>query len=336
MPRIAPEDRVGRRLKFRDLQVLFAVVQAGSMAKAATKLGLTQPAVSDIIAGLEQMFAVRLFDRNPRGVEPTIYGRALLKRGRAAFDELRQGINDIDFLSDPKVGELKIGCPASVLGGTLALGVESFCRKFPRVVLHFDEVTSPGRAFPTLRDREHDLILARIARPLFDEGNLDVKILFQDPLIIAADMCSKWARRRKIDPAELVDASWILTAPDTSVYLSVAEAFGERGLAMPKISLMALSAHVRMSLLSRGPFVTALPSSLLRFNAAKFALKVLPVDLIIHGYPVAILTLKNRALSPLVGLFIQHIHEAAESIIASHSTGVVGIDRARSRRSVYP
>ena len=100
--------------------------------------------------------------------------------------------------------------------------------------------------------------------------------------------------------------------------------------------LADLSAHVRMSLLSRGPFVTALPGSLLRFNAAKFALKVLPVDLTIHGYPVAILTLKNRALSPLVGLFIQHIHEAAESIIASHSTGVVGIDRARSRRSVYP
>src|ERR1700716_1387596 len=117
MLKVAPEEQVGRRLKFRDLQVLFAVVQSGSMAGAASQLGLTQPAVSDIVANLEQMFAVRLFDRNPRGVEPTIYGRALLKRGRAAFDELRQGIKDIDFLSDPKVGELKIGCPASVLGG---------------------------------------------------------------------------------------------------------------------------------------------------------------------------------------------------------------------------
>src|ERR1700680_1069292 len=104
MSQIAPEDHVGRRLKFRDLQVFFAIVQAGSMAKAATQLGLTQPAVSDIVAGLEQMFAVRLFDRNPRGVEPTIYGRALLKRGRAAFDELRQGIKDIDLLSAPKEG----------------------------------------------------------------------------------------------------------------------------------------------------------------------------------------------------------------------------------------
>jgi DNA-binding transcriptional LysR family regulator len=131
----------------------------------------------------------------------------LLKRGRAAFDELRQGIKDIEFLSDPKAGELKIGCPASVLGGTLSQAVESFFRQYPRVTLHFDEVTSPGRDFPSLREREHDLILARIARPLIDENDLDLEILFQDPLIIAADMRSEWARRRKIDPAELVDAS---------------------------------------------------------------------------------------------------------------------------------
>jgi DNA-binding transcriptional LysR family regulator len=317
MLQITPEDHIGRRLRFRDLQVFFAVVQAGSMAKAANQLGLTQPAVSDIVAGLEHMFAVRLFDRNPRGVEPTIYGRALLKRGRAAFDELRQGIKDIDFLSDPKAGELKIGCPASVLGGTLSLAVESFCRQYPRVILHFDEVTSPGRDFPTLREREHDLVLARIARPLVDENDLDVEILFQDRLIIAADMRSELARRRRIDPAELVEASWILPAPHTSVYLSVAEAFRDRGLATPKIGLIALSGHLRMSLLSRGPFVTALPSSLLCFAAAKFGLKVLPVDLQIHGYPVAIMTLKNRVLSPLVGLFIEHVREVAKSIVAS-------------------
>src|SRR5882762_6325879 len=250
MPKTSAEDRVGRRLRFRDLQVFFAVVQAGSMAKAAAQLELSQPAVSDIIAGLEQIFGVRLFDRNSRGVEPTIYGHAVLRRGQAAFDELRQGIKDIDFLSDPKTGELKIGCPASVLGGSLLLAVESFCRQYPRVVLHFDEVTSPGRDFPTLREREHDFILARIARPLINEEDLDVEILFQDSLIIAADMRSEWARRRKIDAAELVDASWILTAPHTSVYLSVAEAFRDRGLAIPKISLMAISGHLRMSLLS--------------------------------------------------------------------------------------
>jgi DNA-binding transcriptional LysR family regulator len=86
---------------------------------------------------------------------------------------------------------------------------------------------------------------------------------------------------------------------------------------MPKISIVALSGHLRMSLLSRGPFVTALPSSLLRFNATKFGLKILRVDLPIHGYSVAILTLKDRVLSPLVGLFIEHVREVAKSIAAS-------------------
>jgi DNA-binding transcriptional LysR family regulator len=284
------------------------------MAKAATQLGLTQPAVSDIVAGLEQMFAVRLFNRNPRGVEPTVYGQALLRRGRAAFDELRQGIKDIDFLSDPKAGELKIGCPASVLGGTLALAVEHFSQQYPRVVLHFDEVTSPGSDFPTLRERKHDLILARISRPLVEEEDLDVEVLVQDPLLITADAHSDWARRRKIDPVELVNASWILTAPDTAVYQNVAEAFRARGLAMPKISLVALSGHLRMFLVSRGPYVTAIPSSLLRFNAVKLSLKILPVDLQIRGYPIAVLTLKNRVLSPLVALFLEHVRKVAKSM----------------------
>src|SRR6266436_3216443 len=174
MSKIGSEEHVGRRLRFRDLQVFFAVVQSGSMAKAASQLGLTQPAVSDIVAGLEHMFAVRLFDRNPRGVEPTIYGRALLKRGRAAFDELRQGLRDIAFLSDPTAGELRIGCPASVVSSMLSLAIEGFSRQYPRVVLHFDEVTSPSTEFPSLRDRRHDLVLARIARPLVDEEDFEV------------------------------------------------------------------------------------------------------------------------------------------------------------------
>jgi DNA-binding transcriptional LysR family regulator len=314
MSNTAPEEQVGRKLRFRDLQVFFAVVQLGSMAKAAAKLGLTQPAVSDIVASLEHMFGVPLFDRNPRGVVPTIYGGALLKRGRAAFDELRQGIRDIDFLSDPTTGELKIGCPASVMGGTMSLALERFRKQYPRVVLHFDEVTSPGRDFPSLRERQHDLILARVARPLIGEEAFAMEILFQDPLLIAADVGSKWARRRKINPAELVDEPWILTAPDSSVYLSVAEAFRARGLSVPKADVVALSGVLRMLLVSRGPFLTAVPRSLLTFNSAKLSLKVLPVDLDIPGYPVAILTLKNRILNPLVGLFIAQLRQVASTV----------------------
>src|SRR5262245_31899494 len=114
MPKTSSETRISRRLRFRDLQVLFAVVQCGSMAKAAAELGVTQPAVSEVIAELEDAFGVRLFDRSPQGAVPTIYGRALLKRGIAAFDELKQGIRDIEFLADPTNGEGRIGWPDSI------------------------------------------------------------------------------------------------------------------------------------------------------------------------------------------------------------------------------
>src|SRR3954466_4729967 len=98
------DDHIGQRLRLRDLRVFFAVVQSGSLAKAAVQLRVSQPAVSQVIANLERALGIRLFDRSSRGVEPTVYARALLARGQAAFDELRQGIRDIGFLADPTTG----------------------------------------------------------------------------------------------------------------------------------------------------------------------------------------------------------------------------------------
>src|SRR6476660_5738666 len=102
------ESRIGRRLKLRDLHILAAVVQWGSMARAASHLAMSQPAVSESIASLEDALRVRLLDRSTRGVEPTLYARALLKRGHVIFDELRQGIRDLEFLANPKIGEVRV------------------------------------------------------------------------------------------------------------------------------------------------------------------------------------------------------------------------------------
>src|SRR5918994_1163762 len=107
-------NRIERRLKLHDLRVLMSVVQAGSMSKAADHLGTAQPALSRSIAELEHALGVRLLDRSSRGVEPTAYGRALIKRGVAVFDELRQGLRDIEFLADPTAGELRIGTTEAI------------------------------------------------------------------------------------------------------------------------------------------------------------------------------------------------------------------------------
>src|SRR5260370_35977487 len=94
------ETRIGRRVRLRDLHILFAVVQHGSMAKAGVHLGMTQSAVSQAIAALEDALGARLFDRTTRGIEPNIYGNCLLNRSRIAFDELRQAVNESEVSSD--------------------------------------------------------------------------------------------------------------------------------------------------------------------------------------------------------------------------------------------
>src|SRR6266545_4406382 len=81
------ESQIGRRLKLRDLHVFATVVRRGSMAAAARELGVSQPAISEVIADLEHALGVRLVDRGAQGVESTIYGDALLKRSVAVFDE---------------------------------------------------------------------------------------------------------------------------------------------------------------------------------------------------------------------------------------------------------
>src|SRR5215469_15392210 len=100
------DDRIGRRLRLRDLDVLRAAARLGSLGKAAKELAISQPAVSKAIKDLERLLGARLLERSPTGVAPTIYGEVLLNRSVAVFDELRQTVSEIDSLGDPTTGEV--------------------------------------------------------------------------------------------------------------------------------------------------------------------------------------------------------------------------------------
>src|SRR5437762_3437758 len=169
MPRkIDWEGQIGRRLSLRDLHVFFTVAQSGSMAKAAAQLGVSTPTVSEVIADLEHGLGVRLLDRSPKGVEATRYGQALLKRTTVVFDELKQSIKDIEYLEDPASGEIRIACALAIALTVIPHVFERFTERYPRAVLHFDEVTSSAAArdYQELRERKYDLILERGVRRL--------------------------------------------------------------------------------------------------------------------------------------------------------------------------
>jgi DNA-binding transcriptional LysR family regulator len=306
---------IGRRLRLRDLHVFFTVVQSGSMAKAANQLRVTQPAVSQVIAALEYALGVTLLDRSPQGVEPTIYGRALLKGGAVAFDDLQQTIKEIEFLADPTAGELRIGCPETV-AAILPPIIESLSRRYPRVVLHVSDVVAPTLDLPQLRDRSLDVVLVRITgspsrHPLGDD--LNVEVLYDDETVVVAGIESRWARRRKIDLVELANEEWILPPAPTTNSMVVMDAFRARGLDPPKVSIVTFSVALRTNLLSSGRHITVFPRTMMSLFAARMSLKVLPIKLPAREWPIVIVTLKNRTLNPVARLFLEHVRAGVRS-----------------------
>jgi DNA-binding transcriptional LysR family regulator len=308
----------------RDLHVFFTVAQRGSMGKAAAELGVSPPTVSEVISDLEHGLGVKLLDRSSQGVEPTMYGHALLRRGLAAFDELRQGIRDIEFLSDPTSGELRIGCTEAISATILPEIISRFSQQYPGVAVHFDDVGARATEVlgPGLRDRKYDCVMQRVILPLPEEGlaeDLNVEVLFDDDLVVAAGSNTRWARRRKIDLSELMGEPWILPPPGTWYHAFISRLFRARRLEVPKASLVTHSVALRTRLLTEGPYITTFASSIVRLNADRYALTILPVDCRAQALPAGVLTLKNRTLSP-VDRFLAISREVAKSLATRASS----------------
>ena len=294
--------RIGIRLKLRDLHILMAVVEWRSMAKAARHLGISQPVVSRAIADLEQGLGVRLLDRTPQGVEPTIYGRTVLNRGLAVFDELRESVKDIKFLSDPMAGELRIGSNEGIAGGLLAAILDRLSSKRPRLAFQIKLGEAATMHYHDLRERNVDLLFGWVVE--LKEDDVNAEILFEDRLYVVAHASNPWTRRRKVALKELLHEPWTMPPADSNASALLVHAFRASGLAVPHIAVAGYGINLQGSLLSTGRFLSVLPGLFLRFSGKRLGLKALPIELPIPPRPVGIVTLKNRTLSPLAALFI--------------------------------
>jgi DNA-binding transcriptional LysR family regulator len=314
-------DRIGRRLKLQDLHILMAVVQAGSMGKAARRLNTAQPNISKSIADLERALGVRLLDRHRQGIEPTEYGRALLNGGAAVFDELRQTVKNIEFLADPAAGELRVGSNA-LLAATFTSGViDRLSRRYPRIKFH----VSTGFAdalVDQLCERSIDLLIVRRFGPV-DDDRLHFEFLFDDGCVVAAGKQSPWARRRRIALAELIDEPWVLPPPRSGIISTALGIFRAGGLDYPHATVVTDSPQLRMSLLATGRFLTICTESTLQFPVKRSELTVLPVELPRASFPNGIVTLKNRSLNPVAQLFIAAAREVAKPLAKRNQKGNV-------------
>lgn len=309
-------EKLSRRLKLRQLEVLLSVARTGSMAKAAKELAITQPVVSKSIADLEKLLGIRLFDRTLRGVEPTRYGQALIERSLGIFNDLKAGVAELEFLSDSQTGDLRIGSSESIAAGMLGVVVDRLSRKYPRVtfeiVLGGDLSELP---LHDLRTRNIDLIIGRLPRAVPED--IEAAVLYLEQAHIVAGLNNPLVRRRQVKLHELVDELWCGPSFANFPWSLTAAAFRAEGLDPPRNVVRARSMLIRNSLLATGRFLTVYPRTVLHFGGKHLSLRKVPVEIPRASYPVGVMTLKNRTLNPITSPFIECTREVAASLFAS-------------------
>jgi DNA-binding transcriptional LysR family regulator len=314
-------DRVVHRLKLRDLRLLNAVVQSKSIAKAAAQLNITAPAVSKAISELEHTIGVRLLERSRQGIEPTPHGLVLIERSRVLFDELRQGLVEIENLSDPMAGEIRMAASIPMAAGILPVIVGSLLTRYPRMAIHTREIPIGSQQFEApvyreLRERTVDLAFGPIVRRQID-ADFQVEEVFDDPLVVATGTGNRSSRLRNPKLKDLMDQPWCLPPADSVAGARCVAAFRASGLDLPPKTVTAMSVHLQIGLLATQQFFTMFPGSLMQFAADRLSMKGLPIKLDVPSLQIGIVTLKGRAINPAIAAFARTARETAGALAKS-------------------
>ena len=231
-----------------------------------------------------------------------------------------QGINDIEFLANPEVGEVRVACAEFLSADLLPRAISLFSQQYPHVVFSVVQQDTTTLDHRELQERAVDIVLARMPREFIDD-DLNVEVLFEDPHCIVAGTSSPWARRRNIALAEIANQPWIL--PPSSIIEKLLQVEFDRRDIKLNVSVNAASILLRNQLLSTGRYISVLPFSLLSGNSKQWSITALEVDDVhLTPPPISLITLKRRALSPVVERFVEHLRAITKSMdsSAAHST----------------
>jgi DNA-binding transcriptional LysR family regulator len=289
------------------------------MTRAAEELAVSYPVVSKTISELERTLGVKLFDRGVSGVEPTHYGRALLKSGVAVFDEMRKGLQQIEFIRQPDAGDLRIGSSIVVDAGLLPEVIERFSRDFPRAAVHVLPENIATQQYDNLRQRNVELVLGRLPATM-SEADLVAEPLFDEPNVVAAGSESRWAKRRNLTLADLIGEPWVLAQPGSLARSLQDETFRTSGLEPPSATVLTVSLHLYMRLIETGRWLGLVPASVMRFGGKRMRIKVLPVKILSPPAPVGFITVRDRTLTPLAERFMECARKVAGSDAGRAST----------------
>ena len=310
------------RLKMRHVLLLAAIDEQRSLHKAAAALHMTQPAATKLLADLETLLELRLFERTARGLTPTAHGESLVRHAKAMLGTLDHARAELSAISEGATGRIAMGTLLVVAPVLAPRALAVFKRANPRVTVQVQE-GSLATLLPLLRHGELDLIVGRLTSD-FDSRGLRFETCYDEPMCVVVREGHPLARLRRLKLAGLAAEDWILPGPETAYRQRVDAAFRQAGVDPPSRLVESVSILTNAALLQQTDMLGVMPVNVARHYTGAGALAVLDVVLPPPSGPVGTITRAGAVSNPVLEQLLQALRDAGAAIAGDGSAPRTG------------
>ncbi len=300
------------RLKTRHLLLLLHLYEQRSVLRAAEAANMTQPAASKLLAEMESLLGVPLFERHARGVEPTWYGQVLIRRARAALSEIGRAHDEISALRAGRMGQAAIGTVVNPGTNLVPQAIAMVKRDFPDILVRV-EMDYSRPLVAKLLDGQLDIVIGRIMGPE-GAGELDFEPLADEPHSVIARIGHPLAQRDNVSHFDLSEYGWIMPPAASVLRSRLDSVFLEHGLTLPQNIVETGSLPVIIHLLRHSDLLVALPSDSVGPYLQTEQMKVLPIDLGVRMESYGIVRRRDQLLSPGAERMLEAIRATARNM----------------------
>jgi DNA-binding transcriptional LysR family regulator len=249
-------------METRHLQMFLAVVELGSLGRAARHLGLSQPALTQAIGRLEHTFKVKLFERSPRGMLPTRYGEALATRARSIAQEARSAVEDIEALRGGERGHVVVGAGPSLSASLVPDALHRLLRIKPKLTVRLLEGMS-DQLFPALMRGDIDLAVTTAVDSQWEKDLTSEQIL-NDSVVIVARHAHPIGKLLAPTLRDTLDFPWVMPPPGEAFRVRTEALFVAARLPVPPAAVETSSGGAIKALVAQGNYLSIVPRELFK------------------------------------------------------------------------
>lgn len=298
-------------LTIRHLRTIEAIDEERSIARAATRLHITQSAVTKTLQEVEALTALRLFERSNRGVSATGAGQQLAEDARRLLAHLQVAEQNLADLRNGTGGRVAVGTLLSASADLLPRAIVRLRRDNPRVAVRIVTGTDDV-LMPALRAGELDMVIGRLS-PHLEQPHLVQEVLVPDNAVVVVRHDHPLTQRHNLRLNDLLEWDWILPPKDTSLRLQIDRAFREQGVPPPAQAVESVSPLINRGLLLQADYICVLPAQVARIEAATGQLATLPIRLQATSGFLGITTLPQARRSATAELFLHILRDLSRA-----------------------